>query len=359
MRIPSLVLSLTFSLATCFYAQANNVNSVDVYQAKASQTSQSLSLTGTVEAKQHAELATLESGVVESLYVEVGDVVEKGQKLLSLDAKLAKLNVERVKALKAAAQAQKTEAERLYKEVVSLSKQQLVAETLLNERLSALAIAKAELSRVDAELAQALEVLSRHTLIAPFSGVIAERQIDVGEWVTQQSSVLTLVEQQSLRLKVAIPQEYYQQLNASGDVSVVVTPDVAGASSITAKLNRLVGVAANSSRTVTGLVYLPNNAALVVGMSAKASVYLPASETTQVWLPKSAIKQHPDGGRSVFVVDNNKASRVLVKVAKTDGNLVAVTGTSADKPFVVSGVELLRDGDRVQVNKVNKAEGVQ
>lgn len=350
------------TIASCFLSVAfissvlaqDSIN-VDVYQAEAVQNQNILSLTGTVEAKQNADLAPHRSGVVEQIFVEVGDRVVKGQKLLALDAKLSQHSVTQSQALKAAALAQKDEAERLYHEVVKLSKKQLVAETLLAERLSALEIARANLNRAKAELNQQQEVLARHTLYAPFAGVIAQRQIDVGEWVTQQTAVFTLVEQTQLRLKLAIPQEYFKQLNTANStgqtIEVVVTPDFTQASAVNASLNRIVAVANNRSRTITGLVDLPEHANLVAGVSASADIKLPAEKQKWVWLPKSAIKQHPDGGNSVFVLENNQAKRVLVKVVKKQGLQVAITGADADKPFVMSGVELLKDGDAVKVNQ--------
>jgi len=350
-KLPSIIIPFLFMLGLG-NMQAAELNTVDLYNAKVSNVNQSLLLTGTVEAKQNAGLASLQAGVVAELFVEVGDKVAKGQKLLALDAKLAELSLIQVKAQKSAAMAEKAEAERLYIEVINLSKQQLVAETLLGERLSRLEIAKSELGRVDAELIYQQEILARHTLYAPFAGIIAQRQVNVGEWVTQQSQVLTLVEQANMRLNLAIPQEYFIQLNNNANVDVVVTPDVIGAPLVNARLDRLVAVASNSSRTVTGLVELPNDFNWIAGMSAKANIKLPTNSESLVWLPKSAIKQHPDGGSSVFVVENSQAKRVLVKIVKTQDEQVAVSGAKADKPFVVSGVELLQSGDKVKVRQI-------
>ncbi len=352
MRTLSLTLSYCLMVFSAHFAYAAEIVAVDVYQAKVSPTNQVLSLTGSIEAKQHADLAPLQSGVIAELFVEVGDQVEQGQKLLSLDDKLAQLGLKQAMAQRAAVLAQKHEAERLYKEVIELSKRQLVAETLLGERLSGLEIAKAELGRVDAELAQQEEILARHTLFAPFAGVIAQRHIDVGEWVTQQSPVLTLVEQAGMRLNINIPQEYFKQFANNKDIDVIVTPDVSEAISFDAKLDRLVSVASHSSRTLTGLVNLPDELNLVAGMSARADIQLPMSSQAFVWLPKAAIKQHPDGGTSVFVAEQKRAKRVIVDVVNTEGNQVAVLGADAKHAFIISGVELLKDGDAIRVNQV-------
>ncbi|REL35002.1 efflux RND transporter periplasmic adaptor subunit [Thalassotalea euphylliae] len=347
---------------------------VDVLKAEEQALRQTLSLTGTVEARQHAQLATLEAGVVAAMLVEAGDYVAKGDPLLVLDDKLAALTLAQREASLAAAHAALIEAQRLYEEVVTLSKKQLVAETLMAERESGVAIANAEFKRVQAEVAQQQEVVNRHRLYAPFDGVISERHVDLGEWITQQRPAFTLVEQAKLRLKLAIPQEYFSQLSSANltnrensvngqIIGVEVSPDAAPTNianpPISATLSRIVSDASNTSRTITGYVDLPQAENLVAGMSARADIILPSTRdqlSRLIWLPKTAIKQHPDGGRSVFTVEQNRAKRHLVKVVETQGEQVAVTGAPSNSDFVVTGVALLKDGALLAVNRIKGAK---
>lgn len=340
------------------YSAVANANTqsaeVEVIKAEADTSLATLTLIGTVEATQNAQLAQLESGVVAELSVEVGDIVKQGDKLLVLDTELAKHGVAQQQASVAAAKAALTEADRLLAEIITLSKQQLVAETLMAERQADVEIAKAELSREKALLAQEKETLDRHTLYAPFSGVIAKRYVNLGEWVTQQTPVFNLVKQDDLRLNVAIPQEYLLALSSSDVVAVRVTPDFTQAESIDATLNRIVAVADSSNRTVTGLVYLPDNKNFMAGMSAMAEISVPASEQETVWLPKSAIKQHPDGGQSVFSVVAGKTQRHLIQTVNQQGDWVAVTGVPNQASVVVSGVALLKDNESVRTKPSDK-----
>ena len=87
------------------------------------QQSQTIQLPGTIQARQDAQLASLEAGRVESLAVEVGDVVTQGQLLLSLEHELAELQVVGAAAEVRAAELNLSEARRLYEEVQSLSVQ--------------------------------------------------------------------------------------------------------------------------------------------------------------------------------------------------------------------------------------------
>ena len=349
-----------FLLASSTYVAANtNPSVVDVVYPQTSQSNKVLSLSGTVEAKQHARLAPLQSGVVASLLVDAGDVVSKGQKLIVLDDKLARINVEQARADFQATQATMEEAQRLLDEVVELSNKNVVEKTLIGERQSRLAITKALYSGAKAELAHRQEELARHSLFAPFSGVIASRNIDVGEWVTQQTNVLTLVGHQQLRINVSVPQEYYAAMSAatsqSKDINVMVVPDFSHMQPIAAKVSRIVAVADNTSRALTAWVDIDANEGLVVGMSTKVQLTLPSSETEVVWLPKSAIKHHPDGGRSIFVVDNGIAKNVVVSIAEQQGDKVAVTGLTTKLPVIVSGVPVLTVGSSVTIKQGNNS----
>lgn len=328
-------------------AWAETVN-VEVVYPKISQQTESLILIGTVEAPQSAALAPLQPGLVAKLAIEKGQKVKEGQTLMVLDSLLAELSVQQAQAGLQAAAATQQEAERLYQELLQLSTQQLVAETLIAERKAALTIATAGVRQAKTQYRLQQSILSRHTLKAPFSGLIVDRYVNIGEWVTQQNPIFHLVSQDSLRLTVSIPQEYYQTLNTSQNISVKVTPDF-NASSINATLDVLVNSAANVSRTLVGLITLPDEHDWLVGMSARVEISLPFSAQPIAWLPKSAIKQHPDGGNSVFTVVGNKAKQTAISVIQYEGALVAVSGITDEYPVVASGVAVLKNDAQLTV----------
>ncbi|GLP97647.1 efflux RND transporter periplasmic adaptor subunit [Paraferrimonas sedimenticola] len=349
--LKSIALALPLMLSA-MSANAETPLKVNVLYPSISQSQQALILTGTVIAKQHSDMAPLQSGLVRSLYVDQGEQVTKGQKLLTLDSKLAELQLEQSKAAVAAAKTNKKEADRLYKEVLALSQKELIAKTLLEERIAAIAIAEADLARDMAQLALRQEMVDRHTLYAPFTGVIAKRNVDLGEWVTEQMSVFTLVARDGLRLSLEIPQEYYARLASEQDIEVILLSDFGEHKSSRVTLSQLVGVVNNSSRTLTALVDLPKDTYLIAGMSAKAEILLPKDLTRLTWLPKSAIKQHPDGGASVFTLEDNKSKRYLVEIVERQPDMIAIKGIPEGVPIVTSGVELLTEGVELEVDQI-------
>ena len=354
-RLINVSVLIIMLFATANYATAQSQQSpinVDVFYPNQTQSNLTIILTGTVEAKQRAHLAPLDAGRVEQLEVEIGDIVTTGQTLLSLDSKLAELEVQAAKASLMATQVNLNEANRLYQAVLMLSKQQLVAQTLISERAALLANSEAQLANAQATLSLRQELLNRHTLQAPFAGVIAQRNVDLGEWITQQTPVLTLVAQDDLRLTISIPQQYYSRLAKQLNVSVKVVPDSVDAASFSAVLNRFVPVSDPVTRTFMAQIDLPKESNLVAGMSARAQISLPNTSQNTFMLPRSAIKQHPDGGSSVFIVKNGMAKRIITSYVHMSGNLVEISDHPVDLPYIVTGVELLKDGTPVTANTV-------
>jgi len=309
---------------------------------------QSLLLTGTVESAQDAFLAPLESGVVAKLFVEVGDKVEEGQPLLALDDKLARLGERQALADFKAAEVTLSEAKRLYQEVDELSKRQLAAKTLLAQRMASVTSAEAELSRLQASLDLQREILNRHVLKAPFAGVVYQRAVDVGEWITPATGVLAIVAQQNSRLSVEVPQEYYATLSQfDGPIKVITNSSKQAI--VMGHLDRLVAVTNSQTRSFTAHIGLPTETPLLIGMSAQAEIELPETGQTALWLPASTIKQHPDGGVSIFAVENLRAKRVLVKILQQRGEAVLVTNAQANQMYVSTGVDRLRDNAEIKI----------
>ncbi len=130
------------------------------------------------------------SGRVVEVLVEPGTRVETGAPLIRLDEIRARIAVDE-------AAAREAEAVRLLNEARRLSSSQVVSETVLES-------AATEQRVSAARLADARELLERHTIKAPFPGVVNARSIDVGEAVTPGETVVTLVDLTRLRIRFQV-----------------------------------------------------------------------------------------------------------------------------------------------------------
>ncbi len=322
-----------------------------------------IELSGNVVPEQDAQLATLEAGLVKGLFVEAGDKVVLGQPLLSLDDTLAKLRLSQEEADYLSARVQQREAQRQYDEVMSLAKSKVVADSLIAERKANLESAKSRLSNSQARVSLQKEIVKRHTLTAPFDGVIARRTVNLGEWINQQSQIFQLVSEQSLRLIVNLPQEHLKAISSQSEATALVIPDVMPDKQYQLPLTSIVAVSEPSSRTLQIRINLPADTGLLPGMSARARISLSDDKDILSWIPRTAIKRHPDGSNSVFTVhENQKTSkpdgrkiiqRRKIKLVKSDLDEVAVTGLPVNSLVVVSGIELLKDNQSVTTLSVS------
>lgn len=159
---------------------------------------------GTVMARRRAMLSPGTSGIVIELFVERGDVVEQGAVLLRLEDDTQEAQLVQAERDLGVAVANREKvclaadfARREYERNRQLAQEQLVSADLLDRLENAAAVAdadcrvaQAEIARREAAVAVARAELSKTTLRAPFPAVIAEVDVELGEWVTPSVPLL-------------------------------------------------------------------------------------------------------------------------------------------------------------------------
>ncbi|NIB42549.1 efflux RND transporter periplasmic adaptor subunit [Pseudomaricurvus alkylphenolicus] len=346
------ILLTTYALAD----SSTDPTEVEVVYPQLERRGPSLRLVGTVEAVQHAQLASEQPGRVDHIYVEVGDTVKRGQPLLRLDDSLAKLTAAETASRVEAAKIAVAEARRLLQEVEPLSERQVIAATVVQERRAQLASATATLAQEQATLAYRRKIVDKHTLMAPFAGLVEDRAVSVGEWLTPQSVPFRLVSSDTLRVRIHIPQEYYFSLRHSPDPDVAVHHDKLASPLIGLAIDRLVPVSQQTTRSMPALINLPPASPLVPGMSAEVVITLGADNNNNVWVPVSALKIHPDGGNSLITVVDGKAKRLKVSIVENRNHVALVTGIPQGAPVVSTGVELIKDGMALRITHTREFE---
>ncbi|GAB4165537.1 MAG: efflux RND transporter periplasmic adaptor subunit [Terrimicrobiaceae bacterium] len=136
-----------------------------------------------------AEVPSEVSGKVIETLVEAGMPVRKGDVLARLDARRARIAVD-------LAEARSQEALRLLGEAERLQKSNVVSRTAYEAALSEAKVAAAQLD-------DARDMLSRHTIVAPFDGVVERRMVDAGDAVNANQPVARVVDLSRLRVKLS------------------------------------------------------------------------------------------------------------------------------------------------------------
>lgn len=316
--------------------------------------------TGDVEAWLDVEVSAQASDVVRAFYVNEGDVVTAGQTLAVLDR-------QQIDTLYAAADAaclsakaslrqdadnltntirQVARVSRLFNEHVVGQQEYDDADTKLKVARARLDVALAEIHRLQAILDELAVRRERYTVRAPFDGVVAERRLDPGAYVTPGTALLRLTQISPIKIKVELS-ELQARTTLPGQpvrIKVAALPDVV----FTGTVQRVFPVLDKSWRTQTIEIDCPNeNAAIRPGMFARAEIV--TGHATALLVPEASVLKLPGSGIShVYTVITGVAERVDVDIVHDLGAYLAVRGSlRVGEPVVAKGQMRLQSGMRV------------
>ena len=188
--------------------------------------------------------------------------------------------------------------------------------------------------------------LTYTVVTAPMAGYVSERPADIGEYISPQQKVATIVSLNPLRVRIDVPEQSIPQIHVGESVSVSVAayPD----RSFSGRVARISPSVTPASRTMTVEADVDNpNAELKPGQFATIRVLLPQSAPALL-VPQRALRTI-SGATYVFVIKNGFAQQRLVQAGQTEGDLIELkSGLAADEVVATSNVEQLSDGSAVR-----------
>jgi RND family efflux transporter MFP subunit len=313
---------------------------------------------GTVHARTSAVISTRIPGTVSMLRVREGDRIMKGQLLAQLDAKenqasaaAAAAGIDEAHRGLDEAQSRKRLADTTFERYQKLFTEQAVSRQEFDVRQSERDLASHGVARAEARLKQAQEgarvagAMADYTrIVAPISGIVTRKQADLGATVFPGQPLMTIEDEGSYQLELAIPENVAASVKQGTPVQV--TLDALG-SSIAAHISEIVPSADPASRTFTAKVAL-NQKGLKTGMFGRGVVSL-GKAVNGMLVAQKAVVDH-GALTSVWIVDKENSARMrLVKVGKTVGDRVEIlSGLTDGERLVVSGVEKLHEGSKVE-----------
>lgn len=169
-----------------------------------------------VSARKEANLALSSSGVVKSLYADVGSRVQKGDLLLETDNDDLIAGVELAKESLKKAQIEEQFAKQTferYKKVESVIDAELMDQyTMLYQK------AGAALGEAKAQLRYQSSLLEKTRLRAPFSGIVSERRIELGDGVAAASPIFKLISASEVKLLLQFDEKYLPQVKKGSSI---------------------------------------------------------------------------------------------------------------------------------------------
>jgi HlyD family secretion protein len=203
----------------------------------------SLVASGYVVARRKATVAAEIMGKIVETLVEEGMVIEAGQVIARLDSvlatkdlALARSRAESAEAAVAAIEADLAEAERVFKRAHELSQRNVTSQADLTKAEARVAVLRAQLRQSQAQLAtarldaqRAADVLDKHDIRAPFTGIVIERSAQPGEMISPMSAggftrtgICTIVDMDSIEIEVDVNEAFIGRVRPGTNVGAVL-----------------------------------------------------------------------------------------------------------------------------------------
>lgn len=301
---------------------------------------------GTVKAGQQANLGFELSGKVDALFVDVGDVVEKGAPLIRLDTDLLVTEANQLRAQNNEVRAQLKLVEANLKRQQSLKSKGFSAEAEIDALTSQEGVLQANLVRLQAAWNANKLKQEKSTILAPYSGVIAKRHVSLGDVVNVSTPTLVLLASAGKEAFIGIPAQQLER------VTQLTSPDVRVSSThYGVTLLNPGAMVDTKSRSVSLRYQFPEDAHVLEGELA----YLAFEQTIDesgYWVPLTALIDGLRGVWNVYVIGaDNKVERRSVNVLYADSQRAFINGSLANgESIIASGLHRVVPGQPVQIS---------
>ncbi|HEX4853238.1 efflux RND transporter periplasmic adaptor subunit [Arenimonas sp.] len=305
---------------------------VEVARVTKQMISASYSGTASLEAPAEAQVVAKSSGVVLQVLVEEGDQVQAGQVLARIDPDRARLEMERSRATV-------RKLENNFRRAQELLASKLVSAESVEQIRFDLESAKASYDLAQLEL-------SHTNIVAPITGVVAQRMVKVGNLVALNAPAFRVVDISQLEGVLNVPERELATLRPGMPLRMVV--DAVPGQVFEGKVDRISPVVDSGSGTFRVVCAFEGGGTLRPGMFGRIEVVYD-ERVDALTMPRVALLED-EGEPAVFVVRDSKAVRVPVELGYVNGEVAEVRkGLVEGDDVVTAGKVAIRDGSEVEV----------
>ncbi|MCL1049206.1 efflux RND transporter periplasmic adaptor subunit [Shewanella abyssi] len=291
------------------------------------------STTATLEAPEEAKVVTRVAGLIQSINVEEGDRVTKGQLLAIIDSKRQKFDLDRSQA----------EVEIIQQELNRLKK--------INNKqfFSADSMAKLEYNLQAAMAKRDLAALyvQESMIRSPIEGVVATRFVKSGNMAKEFDELFYIVNQDELYGIVHLPEQQLQHLRLGQDAQIFANKHTQNTTHAT--VLRISPIVDAQSGTFKVTLSVPNQkATLKAGMFTRVELRYDTHNDV-ITVPYNALVNQ-DNEFALYVIDGTKANRRTVTLGYREADTVeVVAGIESGEQIVIRGHQNLKDQSLVEV----------
>ncbi|HTZ49800.1 MAG TPA: efflux RND transporter periplasmic adaptor subunit [Verrucomicrobiae bacterium] len=335
--------------------EALAVPTVAVIHPTPAGTSEDLVLPGTLQAYVESPIYARTNGYLKQWYHDIGSRVNKGELLADIDTPEVDQQLDQAKADLVTAQANEHLSQITDTRYSELLKTDGVSQQEVDNAAGDLAAKRAIVQSSEANVRRLQELKSFQKVYAPFSGVITQRNVDIGTLINAgnggtSQQLFYLAQTDPIRLYVNVPEAYapaiHKGLGAYIELAQYPGQKFQGEVVRTAEAIDL------ASRTLLTEVDVPNKSGLLLP-GGYAQVHLQVHvQNERLQVPVNALLFRSEGLRAV-VVDNNRVRLQALQIGRDYGtSLEVLTGLKSEDWIVLNPPDSIENGEEVHVQQV-------
>jgi RND family efflux transporter MFP subunit len=290
-------------------------------------------IAASITAKQATIISSRLLARIDNINVRAGDVVKKGDVLITLEQQDLASKVIEANELINAMQARHTESQQNYQRAQTLFSKQIISQFDLDKSKADYQSIIAELTAAKQNLTQAETTLSYATLRAPINGKVVDRFAEPGNTAQAGGKLLSLYNPLSLRVEAQVREQLALTL-IQGQSLTIDLPTIK--QSFVGLVEEIVPAANTGSRSFLIKVSLPYKESLLPGMYAR--LLIPAGHATKIYLPSAAVFTVGQLNFVNVLVDNQPQRR-FIRIGKSN------------KPALVNIISGLSPTDEVLIGQ--------
>ncbi|MEE9343477.1 MAG: efflux RND transporter periplasmic adaptor subunit, partial [Gammaproteobacteria bacterium] len=295
---------------------------------------------GTVEAVHQATISAEVSGRIEKIFVDIDDYVSQGTEILRFRNRDQAASLKTAKARLSETQALLSNAAAEYKRIQRIFKDKLVSKSQLDKAEANHKAAKARVDSAQGNYSLAQEQMEKTLVRAPYSGIVTQRLVEVGETVTIGKPLMSGISLEKLRVNTWVPQKFVHRIRENQMAHIY--PGNAISSPLVSSKITLFPVANESNNSFRTRIELPvGQHNLYPGTLVK--VGFPLEQTQRLLIPESALVQRSELTAVYILTEDEKIRLRQVRTGRT----------------TQQGVEILaglRRGEVILLNPITAAE---
>lgn len=275
---------------------------------------------GVVEAVNQATISAQTSGRVIELPFDVNDIVDEGAIIVRFTDVEQKSAKSRAQSQIVSAQAIFDEAQASFERIAEVYKRKLVAKAQLDQERARRDTAKAALESARAQLSEIGQQMDYTVVRAPYTGVVTERYVQIGESVVSGQPLMSGVSLKDLRVSVQVPQSAIAPIRAMQAADVVLVGN--GSHRVSASKVTVFPYADPATHTFTVRLELPGDyTGLFPGMTVKTA--FTTGEVERLVVPATSLVERGEL-QGIYVVDGSNVRLRQVRSGQRFSEMIEI-----------------------------------